>query len=643
MPDLSHQKRDDNEIRQYLLLASVGPVQEFIASARRCRDLWFGSWLLSELSRAAVLGMIDRLEEFEKPNSEDDSLRWLVFPGALNRASLQNPDASVANRLLLRFQGNREKTTAVAEVGKTALFRRLEEIRNAAFERVGKDDPDRDRHFHESVAIQQVDDLIEYQWVAVAEDNTEMGYPEALEEAERLLAARKNTHGWSQPPWAKADVPKSSLDGIRESVLDETLFDDIRDQEGGQSSLSPEKRRIAYGIHGSERLCGVGLLKRKGIRLDAAGREIERFMSSSHLAALPLMTGIESDGETEEQNREAFNTLLNPLGEEIVRNEFRLGHLKHGGIFSRIDGAILFEGRLERILRDYGTETPIMDRLKELRRFLKKAGRGEPIPYYGILLADGDRMGAVIKAQNNVNQHRDLSVALETFARNAQSIVEEHDGSLVYSGGDDVLALLPLHTALDCAEELSRAFNDKMKNWTDLEGHSPTLSAGLAIVHHLMPLGDALDVAREAESIAKNDAGRDALAIVLHKRGGTPLQIKGHWESLVPRLRRLIRMYRKDQLSTRAGHELAHLERLSRGLIGSDNEEMAEIQRIEVTRILGRKRAEHGTAEVSQGVRKDLDEIVRSHGMTPQDLGKEMVAAAFLAHIEEQAGLEAKA
>ena len=42
-----------------LLLITIGPVQEFIASARRTRDLWFGSWLLSELSREAALYLSD--------------------------------------------------------------------------------------------------------------------------------------------------------------------------------------------------------------------------------------------------------------------------------------------------------------------------------------------------------------------------------------------------------------------------------------------------------------------------------------------------------------------------------------------------------------------------------------------------------
>ncbi len=38
----------------HLLAVTVGPVQDFIAAARRTRDLWFGSYLLSEISKAAA-------------------------------------------------------------------------------------------------------------------------------------------------------------------------------------------------------------------------------------------------------------------------------------------------------------------------------------------------------------------------------------------------------------------------------------------------------------------------------------------------------------------------------------------------------------------------------------------------------------
>ncbi len=40
--------------------------------------------------------------------------------------------------------------------------------------------------------------------------------------------------------------------------------------------------------------------------------------------------------------------------------------------------------------------------------------------------------------------------------------VAEHHGALVYSGGDDVLAFLPLDTALDCAGALRASFADDL-------------------------------------------------------------------------------------------------------------------------------------------------------------------------------------
>src|SRR5438874_9293754 len=42
---------------EYMLLFSLGPVQSFIAQARKTRDLWLGSFLLSLLMEAAMKGI----------------------------------------------------------------------------------------------------------------------------------------------------------------------------------------------------------------------------------------------------------------------------------------------------------------------------------------------------------------------------------------------------------------------------------------------------------------------------------------------------------------------------------------------------------------------------------------------------------
>src|SRR5258708_21422384 len=72
-----------------------------------------------------------------------------------------------------------------------------------------------------------------------------------------------------------------------------------------------------------------------------------------------------------------------------------------------------------------------------------------PGPYYALLQADGDGMGEVIDAQavHGYERHRQLSQQLANFASGVGVIVEKkNQGALVYAGGDDVLAFLPLHT-----------------------------------------------------------------------------------------------------------------------------------------------------------------------------------------------------
>ncbi len=48
-------------VSQYMLMFSLGPVQTFIAQARKTRDLWLGSYLLAILMEAAMQDMKDVL------------------------------------------------------------------------------------------------------------------------------------------------------------------------------------------------------------------------------------------------------------------------------------------------------------------------------------------------------------------------------------------------------------------------------------------------------------------------------------------------------------------------------------------------------------------------------------------------------
>ena len=53
---------------KYLVSVALGPVQDFIAAARKTRDLYAGSWVLSEISKAAALKLLDKQAEMIFPS-----------------------------------------------------------------------------------------------------------------------------------------------------------------------------------------------------------------------------------------------------------------------------------------------------------------------------------------------------------------------------------------------------------------------------------------------------------------------------------------------------------------------------------------------------------------------------------------------
>lgn len=609
-------RRHPLPMAHHVLLIALGPVQELIASARKCRDLWFGSWALSEVSKAAAAAVADALG----PEGHEA----VVFPAAASRAELgPGSPMSVANKLVVRIEGDGAEVRRVAERGREGVKGRIRALAEEAFARVGDGDPARGERFFVERARAQVEEVYDYIWVAVAEG--EGGYAAARREAERLLAARKNSRAFGQPPWASAGVPKSSLDGVRESVLREDIYDRPVTARAPvrAACVSAEERRRWYGVEGAERLCGVGLLKRWGRQGDAAGERNDRIFSTAHVAALPLMLGLDRDAQQGDREIEQAWAALRVAAADAIE-ELHVVPGRGTRLFGRVDGAVLFPQRLSESLEERGHDPRgkvTRAALAAQRALLDRGGRGEPIPYYGILVADGDSMGRRIDALATVDEHRDFSRRLDGFARDARRVVVEHDGCLIYSGGDDVLALLPLHQAVECGAALAREFHGATGG---------TLSAGLAIVHYTHPLDAALELARRTESEeAKLVDGKNALAVAVDKRSGGTTTVCGRWDSLAPRLLSLAELHAAEAIPDKAGYEIAELSRLGDGL--------RAVQRSEAIRILGRKRAKRGKEKVAK---EALDRLVAHLGDDPADpstLGRELAVAGLLAKAKAQA------
>jgi CRISPR-associated protein Cmr2 len=479
----------------HLLAIAVGPVQEFIAAARRTRDLWFGSYLLSEISRAVA-------KSVEADGGE------LIFPAS--------PDAeNVANVILAELPGGEPRD--VSARAKRAAQERWKKFADEARQEAS-------RAIRQDIWDDQVNDVIEFYaaWIERSSD-----YRADRGRLMRLLAGRKNCRDFL-PAQGLAGVPKSSLDGQRESVLK----DPARERW-------PERFRPRLRIREGEQLDVVGLVK----RLAEGNRP---YPSVSRIAADLWVRG----------NLHRIHDVISACED-----------LRTKGIIRRLDTDIFpqfsgfpYEGAAVYTCRHHELieETEIKEgQLRDLRDALARLP--EPNPYFVVLVADGDKVGAAISALTSPDAHRAFSTKLASFADEAQKLVTDHQGVLVYAGGDDVLAFVPVDKCLRCARDLSEKFVALLADYKNDKGESPTLSVGIAIGHFLENLEDLLQYGRDAEREAKNP-DRNGLAVHLHKRGGSPVQVRSQWtDRLDERLARYAELIRLEAIPSKLPYDLRKL------------------------------------------------------------------------------------
>jgi len=256
----------------------------------------------------------------------------------------------------------------------------------------------------------------------------------------------------------------------------------------------------------------------------------------------------------------------------------------------------------------------------------------DPSPYLAVLIADGDKMGAAISRLDSADANRSFSQALAGFADSARTIIGSCNGVLVYAGGDDVLAFLPVDQCLKCARQLREAFVDCLKS--QVPGNTPTLSVGIAIGHFLENLEDLLEYGREAEKAAKKVEGKDALAVHLHKRGGAPIKIASRWEAAPEeRLTLYAELMQSQALSSKLPYDLQRLIEIYEA-DGWQSEVRRQAMQKDALRIIADKQPRAGRRHMAQvrqvvNMLNDVDSL--------RQFCSELLVARLLAEVFGQA------
>ena len=589
---------------RYLITLSLGPVQSLIEAARRTRDLWCGSWLLSEAARAAALVL-----HAQQPGC-------LIFPCPVDPEELQprqepGDDANIAN--ILRAEVLLPDERAARDLcarAKAAAAARLADLGAAARDKLAIP-------LRTGVWEAQIDDILEgfAAWSAVPA--TPDGYAPASERLGATLAARKATRD-CRPcgPLTAEGLPKSSLDGALETVLPEHWGEQHR-------------ARRQLGLSRGEQLDALGVMKR------LAGRP-EQFTPYSRIAADPWIRALATDQQ--QDLRQAYEPLVGmELATRVSGNQGCYAALPY-------DAQMLYDFRLENALSAKGAEALApheREKLLALREVLTETvrDRGAPVPYAAILKADGDRMGELLSRADSADRSRDISRRLHNFASLVRRIVRDHRGHAIYAGGDDVLALVPLTDAMPCARALADAFRAALAPVAvelKLEPkHHPTLCVGLGIGHLMEPLGALRERANRAEKVAKGDGRgedktRNALAIVLGIRSGGELEWRAQWhdDAAFAALTGFTDAYRDGQLPTRAAYDMRGIDRRLAWLRKDRGATAGGMRAAEVARMLDRARTEGGTRILTPPIRELI--LARARSESLGELADTLILARWL-------------
>ncbi|HHW01214.1 MAG TPA: type III-B CRISPR-associated protein Cas10/Cmr2 [Thermoanaerobacterales bacterium] len=452
---------------QYLLLFSFGPVQSFIAQARKTQDLYSGSYILSHLCRKAA----QKLSQEVKCE--------IVFPDMKNK--------SVPNRFVALVDGAAVNLSAVGKEIEECARAEFKKIANEALNKLGlKKPPGFDEQMAKNLSVQ---------WVILPFDGK--GYRESFKKLEVLLGAIKNTRSFDQ---LVEKGRKCSVCGERNVKFYRKTEDESKTGKNVHKKLfSREVCVFEYNefknvelkhLQPGEGLCGVCFTKRVAEKYFTDDFEKD-FPSTAKIALFDPLDRLEKNGVIVPQKIE----------EEAIFD------LKSGRKPGR------------ELTQEKENAEKIYEALKE-----KKIPFS---PYYAVLLFDGDSMGKKVSSPNLKNgaslkdYHKALTKKLGEFADKVkENIIIEPRGHTVYAGGEDFLGFINLNYLFKIMKDLREEFGKiKLSEYTDEEF---TFSAGVAIAHIKTPISEVLKWARKMEKEAKeiNDGGKDAFGIAVLKRSG---------------------------------------------------------------------------------------------------------------------------
>lgn len=482
---------------------TIGPVQGFVAQARRTRDFWAGSFMLSWLTGVAMNATIAQGGEIIFPKPDQSFLDAITGKGD--------------NKPTQGTLPNRFKAKVNADFNGAAVIESLKSAWFALADAVYTADIAKHANAHTKVIWdRQVANFFEVSWV-VSESNSTLPVIDLRKNWRTHFAAPEAGHKCSlMEGWQEL----SGIEGFRadDNKARKAFWHKIRCQSG-----------FGRDLVDNESLCAIAFIKRRfahhfhKVQAPYHGWKLNpsNVPSVALLAAEPsvaqLGNNLAKGGYAEYVAFEkAWKACGGEFGEKLSLTQSIRDAENEAAPNLRFDGIAWFSNTYDNA-NSYGLNK---DKAREAQKALKalyaSTNVREPSPFYAILMMDGDSLG---KQMSNPDLQPKITAGLNTFTQQVKKIIEKHNGFLIYAGGDDVLAIMPLETALPCAKALRDAYI------ASFDGDMKTsISAAVIFAHIKTPLSKLLhDAHTVLDDAAKEGAGRDAIAVQVVKQSGKHL------------------------------------------------------------------------------------------------------------------------
>lgn len=561
---------------------TIGPVQDFVSQARRTRDFWAGSFILSFLSSVAMAAVRQQQGMIEFPVPDENYLAWLENKQTNDQINSSAPQqGSVPNR----FKSLGAKVGP--EFDPNAVISAVRQAWQVLAELVWQGDlasgqlasiiTDQQR----SIWDRQINRFWDISW-AVTEDNS----------ASDIMDRRKSwrTHRVADEPGVKCDL----MEGYQELSAEERPGAGVRKF---WQALRSSERRLSHDLHDTEALCAIAFVKRRfvyyfsqlEVTLPKVGPHPEKVLygwplpenvpSVAYLAAMPWLAHSIGCAAKNSDQQACIERMRNAIKRLEAPNEsFKANMITEainaGGFtdfrWGQVNGQYLFRPAVDQMLKsasEPGSQTAQdADALRQIKSCLgelkMKYALGTPSPFYAVLLMDGDSLGSQMSM---VEKQPGISHALNAFNQAVPAIISAKSGFLVYAGGDDVLALLPMTTAIECADAVRKAYDECFASVNRRQPDHPietSLSGAIQFAYYKTPLTKVLSDSHDLlDNVAKEEAGRNSLAIRVRNSGGLLAQWSAPWDR-VTELQHTVRQIRASLGQDMASGFLFKLENI---------------------------------------------------------------------------------